>query len=121
MPLSFGLRDEDNERINNILKILRELVFVPNALKIKDIDDYLAQLELSLAQLQQPETDVAPLLKEKGLDWENMELFADILAKAGQHEGLEALKAKALKVYHYIQAESKVFSFEIMNKINALK
>gem|GEM_PF-6754142 len=29
MPVSFGLRDEENERINTILNRLTELVYVP--------------------------------------------------------------------------------------------
>lgn len=120
MPLSLGLRDEDNERINNILKKLRELVFVPDELKLKDVEDYLGQMGVSVADLQQQD-GFAASLREKGMDWENMELFADILAKLDSTPGFGDMKSSALAIYSYIQAESKVFSFEIMNKIAGLK
>ena len=50
MPLSFKIRDEENERINNILKRLMGLDYVPdngNAV----IDEMLADIVLKLQTL----------------------------------------------------------------------
>ena len=119
MPLSLGLRDEDNERINNILKKLRELVLVPDELKLKDVEDYLGQMGMAVTDVQQE--GIAASLREKGMDWENMELFADILAKLSGKPGFGDMRSSAIGIYNYIQAESKVFSFDIMNKASQLK
>jgi len=47
-------------------------------------------------------------------DFLNIEKLADLMAT------IPAFREKALSAYNYIQAESKMFSFEIFNKINAL-
>lgn len=122
MPLSLGLRDEDNERINNQLKKLISLVFVPDGWSDDDADAQLEGIGLSLIKLKTitPEA-LNNHLAEAGTDWQNMELFADFLAKLSEKENYGELKQKAVSLYSYIQSGSKVFSFDIANKISRLK
>lgn len=122
MPLSLGLRDEDNERINNQLKKLISLVFVPDGWSDNDADAQLEGIGLSLEKLKTitPEA-LNNHLAEAGTDWQNMELFADFLAKLSEKENYSELKQKAVSLYSYIQSGSKVFSFDIANKISRLK
>ncbi|KGO83245.1 hypothetical protein Q763_04345 [Flavobacterium beibuense F44-8] len=122
MPLSLGLRDEDNERINNQLKKLISLVFVPDGWSDDDADAQLEGIGLSLEKLKTitPEA-LNNHLTEAGTDWQNMELFADFLAKLSENENYSELKQKAVSLYSYIQSGSKVFSFDIANKISRLK
>lgn len=122
MPLSLGLRDEDNERINNQLKKLISLVFVPDGWSDNDTDAQLEGIGLSLTKLKTitPEA-LNNHLAETSADWQNMELFADFLAKLSEKENYGELKQKAVSLYSYIQSGSKVFSFDIANKISRLK
>ncbi|WP_298155473.1 hypothetical protein [Flavobacterium sp.] len=113
MPLTAGLRDEENERINNILKRLLELAFVPDL-----IDTELNGIGLNTATLLKmtPEGLVSHLEKLH-FDWQNAENFADFLSQFPEGK----LVTKAVAVYEYIQKESKTFSFDIYNKIAAAK
>lgn len=122
MPLSLGLRDEDNERINNQLKKLISLVFVPDGWSDNNADAQLEWIGLSLIKLKTitPEA-LNNHLAEAGTDWQNMELFADFQAKLSEKENYSELKQKAVSLYSYIQSGSKVFSFDIANKISRLK
>ncbi|MUV05314.1 hypothetical protein GN157_16490 [Flavobacterium rakeshii] len=122
MPLSLGLRDEDNERINNQLKKLISLVFVPDGWSDNNADAQLEGIGLSLIKLKTITTEALNNhLAEAGTDWQNMELFADFLAKLSEKENYGELKQKAISLYSYIQSGSKVFSFDIANKISRLK
>jgi len=115
MPLSMGMRDEQNERINTLLKKLISLVFIPEDWITPDTDAVLLQLGLSYDSLGEMSIDeLNRHLVKMNFDWANMEQFADILATHG------AFKDKATGLYHYIQAESKMFSLDIFNKIAAL-
>jgi hypothetical protein len=116
MPLSLGLRDEENERINNILKKLMELVYVPDGWLLPESERLLADLGLSKENLaMMSNEDFNSHLVKFHFDFDNMEKLADLLAT------IPELKDKALSAYNFIQVESKVFSFEIFAKINALK
>jgi hypothetical protein len=121
MPLSFGLRDEENERINTAMKKVTDLVFVPDWDETA-INDQLKTLRLDLKTIESiTSSELIDFIVRYHFDWANMEQFADVLAKISAKAGYESFAEKALAVYHYIQAESKMFSFEIMNKINTLK
>lgn len=115
MPLSMGMRDEQNERINTLLKKLISLVFVPEGWLSPDTDAVLLQLGLSYDSLGEMSTDeLNQHLVKVNFDWANMEQFADVLATH------EAFKDKAIGLYQFIQTESKMFSLDIFNKIAAL-
>ena len=119
--LTKGLRDEENERINNVLKQLTALTFVPEGWDNADADILLQKLGLSLDTLITISNDeLNQYLERYHFDWANMELFADVLGGFSAKAGLEGLKPKAIALYHFIQQESKMFSFEIMGKIGAL-
>lgn len=119
--LTKGLRDEENERINNVLKQLVALTFVPENWNEGSVAQQLQKLGLSLDTLTtiSPEELNQYTLKYH-MDFTNMELFADIVAKLSAQAGLENLKKKAVALYRFIQEESKMFSFSIFNKINNL-
>ena len=120
--LNKGLRDEENERINNMLKKLIELVFVPDELNPPAIDEQLEKTGLSLEKISDTGSEILNArLKDGGMDWENMEKFADVLAGLSKKPGYSGFKDKAISLYNFIQAESKMFSFTIFNKINALQ
>lgn len=123
MPLTARLRDEENERINNILKRLMGLDYIPengNAM----IDAVLSGLELDMQTLldMNPEKIILHLQKFN-FDWANAEQFGDFLTTLSKKlpEAKFALHEKAIAIYNYIQQESKTFSFDIFNKIAAAK
>jgi len=119
--LTKGLRDEENERINNVLKQLTALTFVPNNWNENNAAQLLQKLGLSLDVLVTMSTqELNEYLLKYHMDWANMELFADIVASLSAKAGLEPLKEKAVALYNFIQQESKIFSFEIFAKINRL-
>jgi len=119
--LTKGLRDEENERINNVLKQLTALTFVPDNWNEHNAAQLLQKLGLSLDVLVTMSTqELNEYLLKYHMDWANMELFADIVASLSAKAGLEPLKEKAVALYNFIQQESKMFSFEIFAKINRL-
>lgn len=116
MPLSLGLRDEENERINNILNKLTELVYVPGGMNTPDAEQLLAQLGLSVESIaEMSNDDFNSHVVKFHFDFVNMEKLADVLATDPE------FGEKAVSLYNFIQKESKMFSFDIFNKINALK
>jgi non-ribosomal peptide synthetase component E (peptide arylation enzyme) len=121
MPLSFGYRDENNERINNLLRKLIALTLVSGHGNDEAIEQMLEELGLSRAALLEKDAEaIIRHLADNHLDWANMEQVADVLAELCRRTGLEPLKEKAITLYNFIQKESRLFSFEIMAKVNAL-
>ena len=123
MPLTKGLRDEENERINTILKRLIGLDYVPENGN-SELDELLKGLALNMEALSHFSNEaIIKHLEKLNFDYTNAEQFADFLmnlsAKITDHKS--ALSEKALAVYDYIQSESKSFSFDIYNKIAAAK
>jgi len=122
MPLSFGLRDEHNERINNALQRLMALTHVPEGWNDDAVNDLLKAFILKVDILKTISAEeLADFLVKYKVDWANMEQFADVLLQLSAKAGYETLKEKGRSLYKYIQAESGTFSFEIMNKLNALQ
>ena len=119
--LTKGLRDEENERINNVLKQLTALTFVPEGWNNADADVLLQKLGLSIEALTKIDAnELNHYLVRFHLDWANMEQFADVLAGLSANAGLEGFKAKAVSLYNFIQQQSRMMSFGIMGKISAL-
>ncbi|MEL1239902.1 hypothetical protein [Flavobacterium flavipallidum] len=121
--LNKGLRDQESIRIDNVLKTLHSLVFVPkwNDNDFKAIDEQLKEFGLSIERtIELSEDELNLLLQRANLDWEQQELFADILVEMSQKNHFHFLE-KAIAIYNYIQAESKTFSFEINNKTASSK
>ena len=122
--LNKGLRDEEKIRIDNVLKTLRTLIFVPyplNHLQKSDIENQLKEFGLNIQTLiDYSNEELITLLTRLHFDWEQLEQFGDILIDFSKVENYD-FKGKALALYQYIQQESKVFSFGINAKIASLK
>lgn len=122
--LNKGLRDEEKIRIDNVLKTLRTLIFVPyplSHLQKSDIENQLKEFGLNVESLvEYSNEDLISLLIRLHFDWEQLEQFADILIEFSKEENYN-FEDKALAIYQYIQTESKVFSFGINSKIASLK
>jgi len=122
--LNKGLRDEEKIRIDNVLKTLRTLIFVPyplSHLQKSDVENQLKEFGLNIESLiEYSNEDLITLLIRLHFDWEQLEQFADILIEFSKEETYN-FTAKALTLYLYIQQESKIFSFGINSKITTLK
>ncbi len=92
-----------------------ELVFVPEGWMKDGTQPLLAQLGLSYESLNaMTGTELTEHITKFHFDFANMERLADMLA------GNAAFKEKAIALYNFTQAESRMFSFDIFNKINTL-
>jgi len=122
--LNKGLRDNESIRIDNILKTLRSLDFVPQPLTDdtkSDIENQLKEFGLNIQTLiDYQNEELITLLVRCHLDFNQLELFADFLMDFSKVENFN-FKDKALTIYQYIQQESNVFSFGINAKIASLK
>ena len=122
--LNKGLRDQESIRIDNVLKKLMSLVYVPKFWNLEDLlylENELKDLAMNVESLQKfEEEELIAHLQRLHLDWNQFELFADFLVAFSKENQFD-FKGKALAIYNYIQEESKVFSFGILNKIAALK
>lgn len=122
--LNKGLRDQESMRIDNSLKMLHSLVFVPKFWNIEDtslIDNQLKDFGLSVESLIAiSEKDLITLLLRCHLDWNQLEQFADFLVTGSKGNPFD-FSQKAIAIYNYIQQESKTFSFEIFSKLATVK
>ena len=122
--LSKGVRDEESIRIDNVLKTLLSIVFVPKALTEKDtiaIENQLKKWRLNTKNLVDfTSKDLMEHLLKFHLNWNHLEQFADFLVHLSNKTQVD-FSEKAIEIYHYVQLESKTFSFEIYNKIEAIK
>ena len=122
--LNKGLRDEEKIRIDNVLKTLRTLIYVPyplNNIQKEDIDNQLKDFGLNIQTLVDFQNEeLITLLLQMHFDWEHLEQFADVLMEFSKAENYD-FQNKALAIYQYIQQESKVFSFGINAKITSVQ
>jgi hypothetical protein len=122
--LNKGLRDQESIRIDNILKKLMSLVYVPKFWNLEDILDFendLKDLAMNFESLRNfEEQELIVHLQRLNLDWSQLELFADFLVAFSKDNQFD-FSQKAIFLYNYIQQESKTFSFGILNKIAAAK
>lgn len=122
--LNKGLRDEEKIRIDNVLKTLRTIVFVPQPLSNSekvDIENQLKNFGLNIETLVDYQNEeLITLLMRLHFEWEHLEQFADFLMEFSKAENYD-FQEKALAIYQYIQQESKVFSFGINTKIASAK
>ncbi|KIA87801.1 hypothetical protein [Flavobacterium sp. AED] len=122
--LNKGLRDQESIRIDNVLKTLLSIVFVPKFWDLEDkinIEDQLKDFGLNIQSLIDcNEKDLITHLLRCHLDWNQLEQFADFLVIASKENPFD-FSGKAIAIYNYIQQESKMFSFGINSKIAAAK
>ena len=122
--LNKGLRDEEAIRIDNVLKTLRSLDFVPKLLTDDekfDIEKQLKEFGLNIETLvDYQDEELITLLTRCHLDFNQLEQFSDFLMEFSKVENYN-FEDKALAIYQYIQQESNVFSFGINAKIASAK
>ena len=122
--LNKGLRDQESIRIDNVLKKLMSLVYVPKFWNLEDIvslENELKDLAMNVESLTEfSEEELIVHLQRLHLDWNQLELFADFLVAFSKESQFD-FSQKAIAVYNYIQQESKVFSFGINAKIASAK
>lgn len=115
-------KDETEQRLNSILQKLSGITFVPenwdNAVFWKTLE------ETGLFKndvLEKEENLFFKQLIDLQFTWTHMEKLADILVGLDTNKQNQFIKKRAKHLYQFIQNESKMFSFEINNKIAALK
>jgi len=122
--LNKGLRDQESIRIDNVLKKLMSLVYVPKFWNLEDLlflENELKDLAMNVESLTEfSEAELIVHLERLHLDWNQLELFADFLVAFSKERQFD-FSQKAIAIYNYIQQESKVFSFGIFNKIASAK
>ena len=122
--LKKGLRNQESERIDNILKNLMSLVYVPKFWNLEDllyIENNLKDLGMNVESLQNfSQEDLIVHLERLHFDWNHFEIFADFLMAFSKESQFD-FSEKAIAIYNYVQLESKTFSFEIFNKTAAAK
>ncbi|MCD0464449.1 hypothetical protein [Flavobacterium sp. ENC] len=122
--LNKGLRDDESIRIDNVLKTLRALDFVPQPLtddKKFEVENQLKEFGLDIESLVEYQNEeLITLLVRCHLDFNQLEQFADFLMEFSKVENYN-FEDKALAIYQYIQRESNVFSFAVNTKIASAK
>ncbi|WP_264565982.1 hypothetical protein [Flavobacterium sp. N3904] len=122
--LNKGLRDQESIRIDNLLKKLMSLVYVPKFWNLEDLlylENELKDLAMNVESLAEfNEEGLIVHLQRLHLDWNQLELFADFLVAFSKESQFD-FSPKAIAIYNYIQQESKTFSFGIFNKIAVAK
>jgi len=122
--LNKGLRDQESIRIDNVLKKLMSLVYVPKFWNLEDllfVENELKDLAMNVESLTEfSEEELIVHLQRLHLDWNQLELFADFLVAFSKENQFD-FSLKAITIYNYIQQESKTFSFGIINKIASAK
>jgi hypothetical protein len=122
--LNKGLRDQESIRIDNLLKKLMSLVYVPKFWNLEDllfVENDLKDLGMNIESLTEfTEAELIVHLERLHFDWSHFELFADFLIAVSKESQFD-FSQKAIAIYNYIQAESKTFSFGVFNKIAIAK
>jgi hypothetical protein len=122
--LNKGLRDQESIRIDNILKVLHSLTFVPKFWSLEDLlylENELKDLGMNFESLRNfSQEELIVHLERLHFDWNHFETFADFLVALSKESQFD-FREKAIAIYDYVQLESKTFSFEIFNKLAAVK
>lgn len=127
--LSKGLKDEENQKINELIGRLINLEFVPEFYETQKRSKanglLFEQLGFKISDLKSWSSDeVLQKLKELHFDFANLEQFGDFLLKIiplEEEQQQSHLATHAVAIFEYIQIESKTFSFSSIQKINNAK
>nr|WP_315223479.1 hypothetical protein [uncultured Flavobacterium sp.] len=118
--LNKGLRNDEAIRIDNVLKTLRALDFLPKTLsddELFSLENLLKEFGLSIESLIDYQKDeLIELLHRNHFDFNQLDQFADFLMEFSKAENYN-FEDKALAIYQHIQQESSIFSFGINAKI----
>lgn len=114
-------KDETEQRIISVLQKLSGITFVPENWNESVFWTTLGETGLSKNDVLEKEENLFfQQLIDLQFPWEQMEKLADILVSLDTKHPNQLLKERAKHLYQFIQNESKMFSFEIMNKIGKL-
>lgn len=120
--LTAGKQSEEEQRLNAVLQRLSGITFVPENWNESDFWSTLSETGCSEEELLEKSPD---RLFRKFIDaqwtWEQVEKLADILVELASKKSDDTMRSRARDLYLFIQTESKMFSFNIMNKLNNLK
>lgn len=118
--LNKGLKDQESIRIDNLLKKLMSLVYVPKFWNLEDLqylENELKDLAMNVESLTEfTQEELIVHLERLHFEWNHFEIFADFLVALSKESQFD-FSQKAIAIYNYVQAESKTFSFGIFNKI----
>lgn len=114
-------KDEIQQRLNSILEKLSGITFVPENWKEDVFWTTIEEASLSKYDVLELEEHLFfQQLIDLQFPWEQMEKLADILVGLDSKQPNQLIKERAKHLYQFIQDESKMFSFEIMNKMGKL-
>lgn len=120
--LTAGKQSEEEQRLNAVLQRLSGITFVPDNWNESDFWTTISETGCSEEELLKKAPDH---LFRKFIDskwtWEQVEKLADILVELASKQSDDTIRSRARDLYLFIQSESKMFSFNIMNKLNNLK
>ncbi len=127
--LSKGLKDEENQKVNELIGKLMELEFVPdfweNEQRKKVNELLFSTLGFTITDLETwTSAELLIKLKQLNFDFTNLEEFGDFLLKIipFEDEQYESHLAKStIAIYETAQIESKTFSFGLIQKLNQAK
>lgn len=127
--LSKGLRDEENEKIDRLFNEALNIEYVPE-LYVKQQRELISRLILettgfTLSEFAEAENEeLYENLQERKLPFSNCEQLGDLLLRifSFEEDDLQLkLLQKTVALYEYVQTESKIFSFTIVQKLNSVK
>jgi hypothetical protein len=114
-------KDETEQRLNALLQRLSGITFVPEQWSEEIFWSTIE--EVGFTQEEILTNDEASFF-QKFIDlkwpWEQVEHFADILVGLEQNQPNQIVKERAKHLYQFILNESKMYSFQIMTKINKI-
>lgn len=123
--LTKGFQDEQQKKLDQILKSGFKLEFVPDGWdgnQRQKLDNIIQKgIDISLDQIIRfTPGKLLETLKAKGFNFSNYENLADLLLKTAplEKEDQSNLAQKALAIYEYTQEESQTFSFGLMQKMD---
>ena len=127
--LSKGLKDEENQKVNELIGKLMELEFVPefweNEQRKKVNELLFYNLGFTIADLETwTSEELVIKLKQLSFDFTNLEQFGDLLLKIIPFEAVDHeshLAKSTIAVFETAQIESKTFSFGLIQKLNQAK
>lgn len=120
--LTAGKQSEEEQRLNAILQRLSGITFVPDNWNESDFWTTLSETGFSKEDILEPDPDLfLKKFTDSQWNWEQLEKLADILVILAAKQSDDLIKYRARDLYKFIQAESKMFSFNIMNKLNNLQ
>lgn len=114
-------KDETEQRLNALLQKLSGITFVPENWNEAAFWTTLSETGLTRKEVIETEESLFfNQLIDLKWPWEQIEKLADIMVALDEKAPGHLLIQRAKHLYGFIQKESKIFSFEIMKKMENL-